>query len=178
MSNAVTMYHFHVWANQTMINRLKELPRDVYTQQIQSIFPSVSKALAHIYFVDLCWFHIISGIGMKEAMELALQQQEETESGSLEELEAKYADLSVRFKALLESQDDLEQEIVLDNPYAGVRSTKLSEMVLQTVNHATYHRGNISAMLRQMGHASVMTEYALFWYQDEAKAAEAASTAG
>ncbi|MGA3513472.1 DinB family protein, partial [Lactiplantibacillus plantarum] len=32
-----------------------------------------------------------------------------------------------------------------------------------------YHRGNISAMLRQIGHASVMTEFALFWYakQDE-----------
>ena len=35
-------------------------------------------------------------------------------------------------------------------------------MVLQVVNHATYHRGNITAMLRQMGHASVMTEYALY----------------
>ncbi|CAG7636087.1 DinB family protein [Paenibacillus allorhizosphaerae] len=174
MSNAVTMYNFHVWANQTMINRLKELPRDVYTQQIQSIFPTISKLLAHMYFVDLSWFHTISGISMSEAMERALQSQEQVESSSLEELEAMYAELSVRFKALLDGQDDLEKTIVLDNPYAGVRNTRLSEMVLQVVNHATYHRGNISAMLRQMGHASVMTEYALFWYQDEAKAAETA----
>ena len=75
-----------------------------------------------------------------------------------------YAELSVRFKAFLKDQSDLEKKITLDNPYAGVRETSLAEMVLQVVNHATYHRGNVTAMLRQMGYASVMTEYALFWY--------------
>ncbi|MDF2647517.1 MAG: dinB [Paenibacillus sp.] len=58
----------------------------------------------------------------------------------------------------------MEKRIMLDNPYTRLRDTSLSEMVLQVVNHGTYHRGNITAMLRQMGHASVMTEYALFWY--------------
>lgn len=55
----------------------------------------------------------------------------------------------------------------LDNPYAGIRDTSYAEIILQIVNHGTYHRGNITAMLRQMGHASTMTEYALYWYADK-----------
>lgn len=172
MTHSVNMYDFHVWANQTMMNRLKELPRDIYTQEVQSIFPSVSKALAHIYIVDLCWFHILSGKSMSEAMQLAWQRQDEAEAKSLEELEALFAGLSEQFRVFFSRQEDMEKAVVLDNPYAGVRNTRLSEMVMQVVNHGTYHRGNISAMLRQMGHASVMTEYALFWYQDGARAAE------
>jgi uncharacterized damage-inducible protein DinB len=64
----------------------------------------------------------------------------------------------------LSSQEDLEKRIELDNPYAGLRETSLAEIVLHVVNHGTYHRGNISAMLHQQGDASVMTDYAFYWY--------------
>jgi uncharacterized damage-inducible protein DinB len=167
MNQSVEMYYYHVWANQTMMNRLKELPRDVYKQQVQSVFPTIAKVMAHIYFVDLCWFDIATGTSMNDALEASRAITEEVESKSLEELESLYNQLSGRFKAFLNEQEDLEKIIVIDNPYAGIRSTRLSELLLQVVNHGTYHRGNITAMLRQMGHASVMTEYALFWYQGE-----------
>ncbi|MFB0840822.1 DinB family protein [Paenibacillus oleatilyticus] len=168
MSNAVTMYEYHAWANQTMLNRLKELPQDIYKQEIVSIFPSVSKAMAHIYTVDNSWLEIAAGKAMKEAMGQAGQVTKEAERQSIEGLQAMFAALSERYRAFFREQADLEKAIVLDNPYAGIRETRLSEIVMQVVNHGTYHRGNISAMLRQMGHASVMTEYALFWYQDQA----------
>jgi uncharacterized damage-inducible protein DinB len=37
-------------------------------------------------------------------------------------------------------------------------------MILHVVNHGTYHRGNITAMLRQMGYASVPTDYGIYLY--------------
>ncbi len=55
---------------------------------------------------------------------------------------------------------------MLDNPWASLRETSLSEMILHVVNHGTYHRGNISAMLHQLGDSSVMTDYAFYWYSD------------
>lgn len=165
--SAERMYDFHVWANQTLINRLKELPPEVFRQEIQSVFPTVAKVIAHIYLTDRAWLDILAGRSMQAAMEASRQITEATESKSLAELEAMYAELSLRFKAFLKDQPDLEKKITLDNPYAGVRETSLDEMVIQVVNHATYHRGNVTAMLRQMGYASVMTEYALFWYAGE-----------
>lgn len=81
-----------------------------------------------------------------------------------------FAQLSEQYKEWLHHQSDLEQTILLDNPFAGIRQTRLSEIVLQVVNHGTYHRGNISNMLRQLGHASTMNDYSLFWYQVPAEA--------
>ncbi|UVI32959.1 DinB family protein [Paenibacillus spongiae] len=164
---ALRMYDYHVWANQTLINRLKELPQEVYTQELQSVFPTISKAIAHIYLADRTWLDILRGHSMMVAMESARQITAQTESLPLDDIENLYTDLSRQFKSTLHRQENMEQLITLNNPYAGIRETSLAEIVLQIVNHGTYHRGNITAMLRQMSYASVMTEYALFWYEGQ-----------
>ncbi|MDD9266398.1 DinB family protein [Paenibacillus sp. GCM10023248] len=158
------MYDFHVWANQTMLTHLRKLGEDIYRQEVQSVFRTVAQAMAHIYIVDAGWLDMMSGKSMHEAMADSRVLTPEVESKTMQEIEVMYAELADRFQAFLRSQEDLGRTIVLDNPYAGVRDTSLAEMILQVVNHGTYHRGNVTAMLRQMGHASVMTEYALFWY--------------
>lgn len=62
------MYNYHVWAYGVIIDRLKELPQEIYHQEIQSGFSSVSKVLSHIYLTDYAWFDILSGKSMNEAM--------------------------------------------------------------------------------------------------------------
>nr|WP_091188675.1 DinB family protein [Paenibacillus catalpae] len=166
-THCLRFYDYHVWANNIIFNRLKELPRHLYNQEIQSVFPSVSKVMAHIYKVDYGWLDILKGMSMKEAMEASVQIEADAEAASLEELEKMYDDLAVRFKAFISGHEDLEKEVVLDNPYAGILNTRYSEFIIQVVNHGTYHRGNLSAMLRQLGYSSVMTEYGLFMYHDK-----------
>ena len=95
------MYDYHVWANQTIFNHLKQLPQDVYTMEMQSVFPSVSKVMSHIYMVDHCWYDILSGKSMNEALASANQLIEQAEAKSIEELDALFSDLSERYKAVL-----------------------------------------------------------------------------
>ncbi|BAH41303.1 DinB protein [Brevibacillus brevis NBRC 100599] len=161
---AKNMYDFHAWANQTLINRLKELPEGVYEQEVQSVFPTVAKVMEHIYMVDHSWLLILQGMDMQAAMDETWRQEKKITGKSLEEVEQLYAELVEQFRAFLSQEEDLERRIVLDNPYTRVRDTSLAEIIMQVVNHGTYHRGNITAMLRQMGYSSVMTEYALYWY--------------
>jgi uncharacterized damage-inducible protein DinB len=161
---ALKMYDYHVWANGVIIDRLKEFPQDIYQKEIQSGFSSVSKVLSHIYLVDYAWFDIISGKSMNEAMASTNQLREQVETESIEEMKKIFLDLSERFKALLNSQEDIEKLIVVDNPYAGLLETSISESVLHVVTHGSYHRGNIAIMLRQMGHTSVMQDFGLYLY--------------
>lgn len=65
MNSVLEMHDYHVWANGIILNRLKELPQDIYHREIQSGFSSVSKVLSHIYLTDLAWFGIISGKSMR-----------------------------------------------------------------------------------------------------------------
>jgi uncharacterized damage-inducible protein DinB len=97
-----------------------------------------------------------------------LKLKVETDTKSIEEMVLMFHELYDRCRVLLNNQEDLDKVVVLDTPWAGRRETSLSEMVMHIVTHGSYHRGNITAMLRQMGHASVTTDLTSFWYADRA----------
>lgn len=101
---------------------------------------------------------------MNEAMVSTNQLREQVETKSIEEMKKLFQDLSERNKALLNSQEDIDKLIVVDNPYAGLLETSISESILHVVTHGSYHRGNIATMLRQMGHTSVMQDFGLYLY--------------
>jgi uncharacterized damage-inducible protein DinB len=163
-NHPVEMFNYHTWANQTILGRIKELPSSVLSQEVNSSFPTIAHALSHIYAVDKMWYLVLTGTGMPEAFQACIPLQMNILE-SVDEYANVFAQLSEQYKEWLQNQSNLEQSILLDNPFAGIRQTRLSEIVLQVVNHGTYHRGNVSTMLRQLGHASTMNDYSLFWYQ-------------
>lgn len=168
MNHPVVMYNYHTWANQTIVGRIKELPSSVLSQEVNSSFPTIAHALSHIYAVDKMWYLVLTGTGMQEALQACIPLNESILS-SIDEYAYNFAELAEQYREWFRSQTDLEQTILLDNPFAGIRQTRLSEIVLHLVNHGTYHRGNISTMLRQLGHASTMNDYSFFWYQEPAE---------
>lgn len=162
------MYNYHTWANQTILRRIKELPPSVLSQEVNSSFPTLAHALNHIYVVDKMWYLVLTGTEMREALQACMPLNENI-LDSVDEYIQLFAQLTDQYRDWLQSQNDLEQTVLLDNPFAGIRQTRLSEMVMQVVNHGSYHRGNVSTMLRQLGHASIMNDYSLFWYQKPAE---------
>lgn len=159
------MYEYNIWANKEMINRLKELPKDIYHQDIQSGFSSVSQVLTHIYLVEQAWFDIITGHSMNDALTTAGQLQKQFESKEIEEIDTLYDNLSLKNKSILTNQKNMDQMIVVNNPYAGLLETSIYESVLHVVTHGNYHRGNIATMLRHLGCTSVMQDYGLYLYK-------------
>ncbi|UOQ45956.1 DinB family protein [Halobacillus salinarum] len=162
------MYEYHFWANQRILEHLASLSPRYYHQEIESVFPSVAKVLSHIYLTDCMWLSILNGEDMAEALESSRERGTQLEGIELEQLAEKYRLLGDEYLSFIQDQKDLEEIFVLNNPYTSIRETRISEIILHVVNHGTYHRGNISAMLHQMGEASVMTDYAFFWYEEEA----------
>lgn len=54
------------------------------------------------------------------------------------------------------------------HPKLGRLDTHFSELVQHVVNHGTYHRGNLTAMIRQQGYSSVSKDY-VFYLSDNRK---------
>lgn len=163
-NHPLEMFKYNTWANQTIIAKLKELPCSVLNQEVTSSFPTIARTLSHIYAVDKMWYLVLTGMGMREAFQVCMALNERV-LASAEEYATAFAEIADEYNEWFDNQGDLEQTIQLDNPFAGARETRLSEIVLQVVNHGTYHRGNMATMLRQLGHTSTMSDYALFWYQ-------------
>jgi len=55
----------------------------------------------------------------------------------------------------------------IEHPKYGRLNTRFSEIVHHVVNHGTYHRGNIAAMLRQLGYSSIPTDFVFYLYENQ-----------
>ncbi|MGM7721675.1 DinB family protein [Metabacillus sp. Hm71] len=161
--HALQLYDYHVWANQRIFEYLKELPQDIYRKEIQSVFSSISEVLVHIYIADTIWLNVMSGISFDKA-ELRVQLREKTKGKSIEEMETMYFNLSEQFAEFFDRQGNLDQATFYEHPHFGRLETNFFELVQHVVNHGTYHRGNITAMLRQLGYPGVMTDYVVYLY--------------
>ncbi|MGG3573039.1 DinB family protein [Bacillus gobiensis] len=158
-------YDYHVWANRKVFKHLKELPRDIYTQEIQSVFSSISDAAAHIYLADNVWLSVLAGHSFEETVRMRDQWNEETTGASLEEMEKLYDELTERFREFFYQAGDMETIDSYRHPRYGTLEASYAELIQHVVNHGTYHRGNITAMLRQLGHPGVLTDFAFYLFE-------------
>ena len=79
-----------------------------------------------------------------------------------------------RFVAALRTAD-LERPLSYESP-PGTRWTyTLGQMLQHVVNHSTYHRGQVAAMLRQAGVAPPATDYLVFFDELAARGAPPAA---
>jgi uncharacterized damage-inducible protein DinB len=111
------------------------------------------------------WLQVLKGIDMQEALEASIAFLEKTNLYSVDEFVKSFEELASQYEEWMNSQKDLEQKINLNNPWSGARETAYSEILFHVTNHGTYHRGNITTMLRQQGYTSTMNDLSLYWYQ-------------
>ncbi|WP_188455450.1 DinB family protein [Virgibacillus oceani] len=165
MNHAKNMYQYHIWANKVLLERIKELPDNVLYEEVSSSYPTIAKTFSHIYAVDAMWLQVLKGMDMKEAIEYPMPFLEKANLYSADEFVTYFEELALQYEEWIDSQNNLELKINVNNPWAGARETAYSEIIFHVANHGTYHRGNITTMLRQQGYDSTMNDLALYWYQ-------------
>jgi uncharacterized damage-inducible protein DinB len=157
-------YDYHVWANQKVFECLYELPREIIYQEMQSVFPTVLSVMAHIYLMDITWFYAMRGDSFEQVRATVGPMYAEVNSKTLEELQQMYHELTEKYNQFYAGQDDLERVLTIHHPQLGHLNTTLSELAQHVSNHGTFHRGNLSAMLRQQGRQGVSTDYIFYLF--------------
>ncbi|WP_282937938.1 DinB family protein [Paenibacillus sp. RC67] len=161
---AIQLYQYHVWANEKVFNHLKELPRETYDAVVQSVFPSISEALIHIYRIDTMWLGAMSGESYEKMVAGIQRVLEETKGIGLENLQTLYQQAAEQFEAFF-ANEDMDAVKPYPHPQYGTLNASYADIVQHLVNHGTYHRGNITAMLRQQGQRGIPTDYAFYLYE-------------
>ncbi|WFA03331.1 DinB family protein [Bacillus sp. HSf4] len=159
-----TLKHFdyHKWANKRVFDHLKSLPEELFTRKIENVFSSIAEVVVHMCVADALWLKILSGGRYEEAKELAMLLRNELLEKDIEGLASFFDETAHRYETLFASLDDLNCDLTIEHPAFGRMTTAFSEIVNHVVNHGTYHRGNITSMLRQMGHAGTATDYVYY----------------
>jgi uncharacterized damage-inducible protein DinB len=144
-------FAYHSWANKQLIEHFRKLPKEIINKEVNSVFPSISQTFAHMYAVDELWFLRINGKSVNAI--------ESKQFATIQEMDDAFTYLHNEMLNFLNLKDDLEQPVIYTNTKGQRFSNSIREIIYHIVNHGTYHRGNISAMIRQLGYQGVSTDY-------------------
>jgi uncharacterized damage-inducible protein DinB len=160
-------YDYNVWANQQICRHLLELPEATVHHEIVSVIPTIYDALIHIYVIDGGWLNLMTAGGVTEMTPDYVEQLRASTDQLIEEVQGKSVaqfdtiqqDMAERLRVFINHHEDLDALCSF-----GTFQARYAELIQHIVNHGTYHRGNITAMLRQLGYTGVQTDYSLYLY--------------
>jgi uncharacterized damage-inducible protein DinB len=140
---------YNVWANNILLQRAGELPEEKITQEIASSFPSLHKTVAHMWFAEEAWWQRVAPV--ENAVLLS-----KNFAGNFSELCTQFAKQSRQWAAWVDSADENK----LNHLFNYIRNNepqqmKVHDMLLHLFNHATYHRGQLVTLLRQLGEDNI-----------------------
>ena len=149
---------YNQWATARLLEAAKPLTNEEFKRDLRSSHGSVHGTLVHIYQADQIWFARL--MGHETGLLSAYQPPDD--------LEAFQQDWLGIHELYLEWSDDLTpdgwtQEIGYRNTKGEPFRTPAWQIVLHVVNHATYHRGQVAGMLRQLGHAPPGTDLITYY---------------
>jgi uncharacterized damage-inducible protein DinB len=143
-----TMLDYHYWARDRLLDALEALSSEQFTRDLGSSFKSVRDTVAHTYAAEWAWYERWQG--RSPTALLPYDQFADVAS-----LRAAWTAHEVKMREYVGGLDDASVDRVIDYKLlSGAEgSTPLCQMLQHVVNHASYHRGQVTTMLRQLGAA-------------------------
>ena len=154
------LYDYNAWATHRTLEACAALSNEQFTRPLGSSFSSVRDTLAHILEVEWLWLE--RWRGCSQPMMAALDTYPDLAS-----IRARWVVVErelVGFVCGL-SPDDLLRVHSYCNTKGTPYLNPLGEMLQHLLNHSTYHRGQVTTLLRQLGAPAVSTDLIGFYRQ-------------
>lgn len=160
------LFEYNAWANRRILEACDALSEDQFTRDLRSSFPSVRETLAHIAAAQWIWIERWHGRSPAAPPDW---YKSANRAGLGERLGALDSDL-VEFASHL-SPADLERVTEYRNMSGQASAQPLWQPLQHLANHGTYHRGQITTMLRQLGATPPHTDLIVFYRERQKGAA-------
>ncbi len=138
------LHAYNSWANSRVFDGLANLPADQYTQDMKSSHGGIHETFTHIVGAEKIW--LSRWVGKPDTMLKA------GEMGSLEELRSIWEKVGYDMARFLGTMSDkkLQETFSLTTSKGATFTHVYWQAIQHMVNHSTYHRGQITTMLRQL----------------------------
>jgi uncharacterized damage-inducible protein DinB len=159
------LYKYNSWANQRTLNACSALTNEQFTRELGSSFGSVRDTLAHIYGAEWVWNERIEGRSPSGLPSGSAFPDLASVGAKLEEMDRHYVDYVSKL-----TQQDLEKVLSFKTTAGKEFANPLWQCLHHLTNHGTYHRGQITTLLRQLGAKPVSTDMIGLYREQAAKA--------
>lgn len=163
---ARNLFAYDAWANRRMLDTCAALSQEQFTRDLGSSFRSVRDTLAHIMGAEWLWlerFHGRSHASIPSADQYP----------DLASLRTRWTQFESELLSYVNGLSIADLERSFD--YKDTKGTPHSNLLWQTLqhlaNHGTYHRGQVTTLLRQLGAKPISTDMIGFYRERTAQAA-------
>lgn len=154
------LYEYNRWANRRVLDAASRLSVEEFTKDMGNSFPSVQATLAHIVSAEWIWLSRWQGIsptGIPESWDLS----------TIEVVRERWEEVARGQEEFLAGMTDEGLNGVLSyrNARGQEAALPLKHILRHVVNHSSYHRGQVTTLLRQLGAEPVSTDLVRFYLE-------------
>ena len=150
---------FNLWASQRICSVLEKISDEQFEREVMSSFPSIRKTTLHVWGANQVWIKRTEGISLRS-------MPTENFNGTRMDILNGFIESCQRLIEVCESQS--EESLLGELKYSNLKgenfSSSLYHIFAHVFNHATYHRGQLVTMLRQVGVIEIpSTDFTTFY---------------
>ena len=141
-----TMLDYHYWARDRLLDAVATLTPEQYTRDLGSSFKSIRETVTHLYAAEWAWYERWHG---RPPTALLPADQ----FPDLAALRSAWIGHEQKMRAYVDGLGEHGVERVIEYKLLGGQpgASPVWQMIQHVVNHASYHRGQVTTMLRQIG---------------------------
>lgn len=149
---------YHLWANQLIIDRILQLPKELHEQKVVSSFPGLQATLMHIWDAESIWWQ-----RMKLQENIIVPSTNFT--GGIVEISKSLMFQSRQWQEWISNAQEhmFDHEFIYYNTKKEKFKQSVYQVVLHVFNHGTYNRGQLVNILRQLGVDSIPQTDFIVW---------------
>jgi uncharacterized damage-inducible protein DinB len=152
------LFSYNRWANERVLAAAATLDEEKFKREMGNSFSSVRDTLVHVFGGEWIWLERWKGRSPRALPTVA-------EVPDLATIRAKWTQVAEeqrRFLGQLQASD-LEKAVCYVNSKGDTWTYPLWQQMAHVVNHSSYHRGQITTLLRQLGAKGIGTDFLRYY---------------
>jgi uncharacterized damage-inducible protein DinB len=157
-----TLLDYHYWARDRLLDALDPLTSEQFNRDLGSSFKSVRETIVHVYAAEWAWH--ARWLGQSPSALMTIDPFPDVVA-----VRRAWTDHETKMRAFLESLGEAGLTRVFEYTLLSGQpgSSPFWQMLQHVVNHASYHRGQVTTMLRQLGASPAKSMDMIAYYRSK-----------
>jgi len=152
------LYLYNHWANQRVLASVEPLSAGEFNRAMGNSFSSVRDTLAHILGAEWIWLERWLGRSPRELLPTS-------DFPTVEAIRRRWQVVQQDLNRFLETltPESLQKSLAYINRAGEPFAYPLWQQMVHVVNHSSYHRGQVTSLLRQLGKEPQNTDFLVYY---------------
>jgi len=157
--NLRLMARYNLWANTQFYDRMNNLDRALWDEEVKSSFSTLRRTVGHIYDAEKVWLNRLGGTDLMHFPSTSLK---------LFEMDL-LLEISQACVDYVEGINEQEMNSACTYQTSGIETTSrpVWHILTHIFNHSTYHRGQLVTMLRELGITDIPATDVIYYLRDQ-----------